>query len=203
MEDSVALIKKTGEPHQRMVWAEVYAPNKPDSDGEYMTAETIRKMAYAYSRKLALNQVDHEHNNELTDGVCIVETFVARKGDPDFIEGAWVVGCHIDNDEKWDKVLKGEINGFSVEAMVMREERDVELDMPPVITGLTTKSEGHGEHEHKFYISYDETGKFRGGVTDAVDGHSHVIKAGTRTESANDHTHRFSAVDQIQFVIEG
>lgn len=198
MDTSTAVIKKTGDEEQRMVWGEVYIPNKPDSDGEFMTAETIRKMAHTFIKKQLMDKVDHEHNNQLTDGVSIVESFVARKGDPDFTEGAWVVGAHIDNDALWEKVKKGEINGFSVEAMVNREEREVEIDFPPVITGLTTKSE---EHEHVFYISYDENGKFRGGVTDAVDGHSHTIVAGTRTEIAKGHSHRFSAVDKIEFVI--
>lgn len=195
----ITIVKKSSEPAQRLVWGVVYAPNVPDSDGEFMTAGTIQKMAYDFMRKLAQDKVDHEHNNELTPGVCIVESFVARKGDPDFPEGAWVACAHVNDDALWDKVEKGEINGFSVEAMVLREPQEVELDFPPIIHGFTTKSE---EHEHEFYISYDENAKFRGGVTNTVNGHSHVIKAGTHTEEAAGHTHRFNAVDQIEMILE-
>ena len=33
-----------------------------------------------------------------------------------------------------------------------------------------------------------------------VDGHTHVIKAGTVTEESNGHRHRFSSVDNIEIV---
>jgi hypothetical protein len=194
----VSFIRKDdvpGEPEQRMVWAEVYAPDRPDSDGEFMTAEEIRKMAYAFSKKMAFDQVDHQHDNEVTAGVCIVESFIARKGDPDFIAGAWVVGVHIPDDGLWDMVKKGEINGFSMEALVCREEVEVDIVIPPVVSGMTSKSE---DHTHEFYVNYDNEGHFRGGVTSKVNDHVHQIIAGTVTEKAEDgHSHLFSSVDPI------
>ena len=194
--ESLMKIIKTGEPEQRMVWAEVYAPNRPDSDGEYMTAETIKKMAYDFVRQGKTKMVDINHGNETTPGVEIVESFIARKGDPDFIPGSWVVGVHIPSDEIWDMVKKGEINGFSVEAIVGKEDREVEIEVPDVVSGTTTKSENH---VHKFYVTYDPTTQeLKGGRTDVVNGHMHVIKAGTKTEDAQGHSHRFSAVDSLQ-----
>lgn len=193
MPSHVSVFKSSNE-KQRIVWAEVYAPMRPDSDGEYMDAETIRKMSYEFMKDMKLDQIDSQHNNELVDGASVVESFIARKNDPDFIEGAWVVGIHIDNDEMWEKVEKGEINGFSIEAFVSKTPKEVTVEVPPVISGKTLKSE---EHNHTFMVAYDDTGRFLGGRTDQVEGHFHVIKRGTVTEVANGHSHRFSHVDDI------
>jgi hypothetical protein len=182
----------------RIIWAEVYAPDRPDSDGEFMTAKTIREMAHNFLRAGKTKMVDVEHDNKDYPGVEVVESFTAQKGDPNFIEDSWVVAVHIPDDELWGKVKSGEINGFSVEAMVNKEERDVEIEVPPVVTGVTTQEEGHA---HKFSAEYDENAKFLGGVTDAgPDGHFHRISRGTATDQSNGHSHRFSAIDQIKIV---
>lgn len=180
---------------QRLVFAEVYAPNRPDSDGEYMTATEIQKMAHEFARKCRMGQVDVMHDNQTVPGVSIVESFIAREGDPDFLAGSWVVGVHVDNDDVWQAIKDEKINGFSMEALVMREPKEVEIEIPPVVSGSTTKSEGH---EHRFYVTYDDNGTFLGGRTDVVDGHFHIIKAGTVTELSHDHRHKFSAVDDLQ-----
>jgi hypothetical protein len=180
-----------------LVYGEVYAPNRPDSDGDFMTVEQIMKMAHDFLRKRRTDMIDLQHNNEVIPGASVVESFIAREGDPDFIEGAWVVGVHIPDDDIWEKVKKGEINGFSMEAMAVREDKVVEIEIPPVVTGLTSKNE---DHVHRFYVAYDEEGRFLGGMTDEVDGHKHAIVSGTITEEVNGHRHLFSAVDNIEIV---
>jgi hypothetical protein len=189
-----SVVFKREDPELRIVWGEVYAPNRPDADGEFMDAETIRKMAYDFMVNKRLDQVDHQHQNKMTAGVAVVESFVARKGDPDFIEGSWVAGVHIPDDTMWGKVQKGEINGFSIEAFVNKSVVDVELEIPSVIGGMTMKSEGH---EHGFLVRYDPNGKFLGGRTDSTGGHTHEISRGTITEIAAGHQHRFSHVEGI------
>lgn len=193
---SGVVIKKSEE-RERMVWAEVYAPNRPDSGGDFMTAEEIKKAAYQFMKNMRLDQIDSQHNNELVEGAFIVESFIARKDDPHFIEGAWVVGMHVDNDEMWEKIEKGEINGFSLEAIALGEDVEVEVEIPPVVSGTTSETAGH---RHTFYVSYDEDGNFLGGKTSIEENHFHVIKAGTITELVNDHNHKFSAVDELQIV---
>lgn len=191
----MVVCKNAALPEQRLVYAEVYAPNRPDSDGEYMTAAEIQKMAHSFTAKGQMGQVDVMHDNETVPGVCIVESFIARKDDPDFLEGSWVVGVHVDNDALWQAIKDDQINGFSMEAMVMRREREVEIELPPVVSGTTQKSE---DHIHKFYVTYDDSGKFLGGRTDMVSGHYHEIRAGTVTELAQEHRHKFSAVDNLE-----
>ena len=185
---------RKAEERKRIVWAEVYAPNIPDSEGEFMDAETIEAMAYKFMMEMKLNQIDLQHNNELVPGACVVESFIARAGDPTFIEGAWVVAVYVPDDDVWEKIENQEINGFSMEALVNRKVVEVELEIPPVITGKTESIEGH---EHKFYVAYDKEGNFLGGKTDEVDGHSHVIRRGTITEVSDNHEHRFSFVENI------
>lgn len=179
---------------KRIVWGEVYAPNRCDSDKEFMRAPEIEKMAYNFMRSMKLDSVDSQHNNILVDGCCVVESFIARKGDPDFIEGAWVIGMHIDNDVMWGKVMKGEINGFSMEALVVKAPTIVEMGIPPVLGGMTQKAEGHS---HTFKVNYNEDGTFMGGKTDMVEGHYHDIFRGTITETVNGHSHRFSHVEEL------
>ena len=188
-------------PEQHMAFGEVYAPDRPDAQGEFMRADEIRKMAYEFAKNGRLQSIDVMHDNNVEPGrAYIVESFIARKGDPDFIEGAWVIGMYIPDDQLWDSVKKGEINGFSMEALVTRHEQETEIHMPPVVTGRTSKS-GAGDvapHEHRFFVSYDGDGKFRGGVTDSDLGHSHQILAGTHTETTMGHSHRFSSVDDMK-----
>jgi hypothetical protein len=182
---------------QRMVWAEVYAPDRLDAGKDFATAEEIRKAAYNFVRSGRLTKVDVMHGNKGQEGVQILETFIARDNDPDFIPGSWVVGIHIPDDALWAKVKKGEINGLSMEALAMTQKVALEVDIPPLIVGTTSKD---AEHVHKFYVSYDDQGNFKGGYTDEVDGHKHVIKAGTVTETVNDHNHKFSSVDNLSVV---
>lgn len=189
---------KISSDEQRMVWAEVYVPNIPDSQGDFMTEEAVMKMAYNFMRNMNQKKIDVQHNNELVDGACAVESFVARKGDPDFIKGSWVVGVHIPDDATWGRVRKGEINGFSIEALVTGSPSEIEVDIPPVIKGMTSKDE---DHEHEFFVSYDGEGKFLGGRTSLVNGHFHVIKHGTVTEEEASHRHKFSYVELLNSLV--
>jgi len=173
----------------------VYAPQKIDSDHEFMTAVEIQKAAHEFVRSGKMAEIDVQHDNKVVKGCCVVESFIARDDDKDFIPGAWVVGVHVPDTTLWAKIKKGELNGFSMEAFVIREDREVEIDVPPIVSGITSKSE---EHTHKFYVSYDQDGKFKGGTTDVVNGHSHPIMAGTHTQEVQGHSHRFSSVDNLQ-----
>ena len=60
--------------------------------------------------------VNHQ-NDDVSAGVKIVENFIARADDPDFVEGAWVIGVHVLDDDIWNDILSGELNGFSYEAL--------------------------------------------------------------------------------------
>jgi hypothetical protein len=201
--------KEEGKVAKRLVWGEVVAPNRPilpdkgtTGPSEFMTAESIETMAYDFMRQLKLRQIDVQHNNKLTPGVTVVESFIARPGDPDFIEGAWVLGVHVDDDELWRQIEDGELNGYSMEAWVFRESVEVEIEIPPIVTGSTDEVDGH---THTFTVQYGMDAEFLGGETDEVSTdtvplHKHAIIGGTITQLSAGHRHRFSAVDNITVV---
>lgn len=186
-------IIKSDNPDKRLVAACVYAPNMPDADGEFMLPEAIEKMAHEFISNGKVRQIDVQHNNKVVKGASVVESFIARAGDNDFIEGSWVVAMKIDNDDVWAAIKKGEINGFSIEALVTKTPTTLEFDIPPVVQGLTTKSD---DHEHTFFVAFDPQGKFCGGRTTVEKGHFHTIRAGTVTEKELGHNHRFSFVEK-------
>ena len=180
---------------QQMVWAEVYAPNIPDADGDIMTEQAIQQMAYKFMRERKTDRIDLHHNNKVVNAY-VIESFIARKSDPDFIPGAWVIGMHIPDKPIWAMIRKGEINGYSMEALVTRRPSSMEIELPPVVTGMVAKADDG--HDHEFFVSYDETGAFLGGTTSkADDGHSHSILRGTVTETVMGHNHRFSHVEKM------
>ncbi|WP_321822919.1 XkdF-like putative serine protease domain-containing protein [Pyramidobacter piscolens] len=112
---------------QQIVYGEVYAPNERDTDGNWMTAETIEKMAHQFMREARVQQIDKNHAGAKDKGE-VVESFIVRKGDPDFTEGAWVVGVHIPDAAIWEQIEKGELTGFSIEGTghLIEEKEDDE-----------------------------------------------------------------------------
>lgn len=198
-----AAVKKTDAKLQ-IAYGEVYTPDVPDAHGDFMVAEEIRKMAHGFLANALTKNVDVEHDNELRDCV-VVESFIARKGDPDFIPGSWVAGVHIPSKELWDQVECGELNGFSMQGVGMMTETNIEVTVPPIIKGLTAKNE-HDDHWHAFEVRFDDGGNFQGGKSiatfpEGVGQHAHLIKRGTVTEPGGDaedpHVHRFSFVEGI------
>lgn len=185
-------IKKADDELQ-VVYGEVYVPNIPDAQGEFMTAETVRATAYNFLAKKRTDQVDTNHDNEV-NGSIVVESFIARKGDPDFIEGSWVVGIFIPSEEIWQAVKNQELNGFSFEALEYTEDRTIDLEVPEVIQGETDSENGH---THSYFVRFDDNGAYLGGETDYQQGHRHIIKKGTVTEYANEHCHRYSFMDNM------
>jgi hypothetical protein len=189
-------IKKVDEELQ-IVYAEVYVPNVPDSDNDFMTVETVREMAHGFLAEGRVTKVDVEHSKDDIQA-AVVESFVARKGDPDFIVDSWVTGIKIYDPEIWELVKSGEINGFSLDGIGQGVDTELEIEIPEFVIGETDKEEGH---VHIFKVYFDEEGNFMGGKTiDEDSDHVHLIKRGTLTEDADDHAHRFSFIEVYQNV---
>lgn len=179
---------------QQLVFGEVFAPGFPDSQGDWMTEESIQKMAHEFLRQGRVNKIDVQHSQQ-ESGCYVVESFIARKGDPDFIPGSWVLGVKVPNPELWALVKSGELNGFSLDGFGIRVDTVLELDIPDILEGETDFAQGH---KHKFFAKFDSAGHFLGGQTGpGPDGHVHTISRGTITEEAKGHSHRFSFVEGI------
>lgn len=190
------LIKKIDE-KQHVVFGEVYIPNMPDSQGHFMNEDTIRDMAYKYMIKMdPKSDVNHDH---IIVSTSVVESFLVRTGDEDFIEGSWVIGLKIHDESTWEKIEKNEINGFSIEGVGKNVEVEVEVEIPEFLDGVTGDSSGH---RHKFRLRLDEEGHIIEGVTDEVDGHTHQILGNVVTEETNGHKHVFSISELLGKLIE-
>ena len=184
---------------KQLAYGEVYIPMVPDSQGDFMTAAEIEKMAHGFMMDGLLRGVDTEHDLE-DNGSVVVESFIARKGDPDFIEGSWVAVVKV-TDELWPLVKSGELGGFSMYGKGERVPTYITIEVPDdgIVKGETDSAE---DHTHVFMLRFDDAGNFLGGQTNEVNGHSHGIKKGTVTEDAGpegqEHRHRFSFVEALQ-----
>jgi len=195
------VFSKKADADKQIVWGVVYAPDVPDTHNDFMTASEIETMAYKYAEDGDLKAIDVMHDNRAY-GCFVVESFIVRKGDPDFpIPGSWVVAVKIPDPELWALVKDGTLNGFSMEVLAVRKEAELVIEAPGVAFGRTFKS-GSDDHEHEFEVYYDEDGKLIGGRTSIhtdADGtsHLHVIKRGTATEKSGDHSHRFAFIEKM------
>ncbi len=182
----------------QIVYGEVYAPNIPDSQGDFMTQVEVRKMAHTFLTSGLLDNIDQQHDNEKT-GACVVESFISRKEDPDYQDESWVVGVHIPDGVLWSKVKSGEINGFSFEGLVRSTKAIIAMELPEKIEGRTMMSEGH---DHLYTVEIGDNGEFLGGGTmEDNSGHRHKLSKATVTDppdgEENGHTHRYSFTDVI------
>jgi hypothetical protein len=198
-DNAISIAIKKADEDQRLVYGEVYAPDKLDSQNDFMTAETIRKMGHEFLANARVLNVDTNHDR-VPNGSVVVESFIARDGDPDFIPGSWVVAVYVPSDDVWAMVKSGELNGFSLDGTGVRVATEVTLILPDVMKGRTSKHEDD-DHDHEFVVWYDGDGNLIGGMTDAgPDGHKHEILRGTVTENSNGHNHRFSYLETVVMV---
>jgi len=95
-------------------------------------------------------------------------------------------------DEVWAGVKSGEFNGYSFYGDVHKYPATVLVEVAKQITGITEKStvDVLPFHEHTFIVNLNNKAQIVSGKTDAVLAHSHIIKKGTATEMAIDHSHR-------------
>ena len=111
--ENIVAFKKSDNKKQ-IVFGEVYVPDVRDTDGEFMTAETIEKMAHNFLANKKNFEISKSHDGN-TDKGCVVESFIVREGDPDFIPGSWVIGVHVPDVEIWKQVEDCTLTGFSIE----------------------------------------------------------------------------------------
>lgn len=86
--------------------------------------QTIEKVQELYMKNLYLNNVTVDHEKKV-DGVSLIESWIVEdvKNDKsnmynlNAVKGAWVVKMKIYNDEVYEGVKLGKLNGFSIEGM--------------------------------------------------------------------------------------
>ena len=88
-------------------------------DGAFMDRAEIVALADRFARKRP--SVDIEHNG-VPVGATVVESFIARDGDPDYRPGSWVTGVQVHDPAAWGRVESGELRAFSIQFMVRVED---------------------------------------------------------------------------------
>ena len=145
-ENFVALSKhkvefKTVDSEKRVIVGLALVPDKPiyrrSGDKEYniiFSKETVRKASELYLKRLKLNNATLEHDEEMTSGVSVIESWIVEDPAKDktalyglnAVEGAWAVTMKIDNDEVWEDVKSGKYLGLSIEGMFSDRAEDIE-----------------------------------------------------------------------------
>jgi hypothetical protein len=88
----------------------------------YFSAETIRMIAEKYMRNKYIDNNDENHDGTAVKDVYVIESWIkedendksTKYGYGDLSVGTWFVSMKIKNDEVWNKVKEGKLNGFSV-----------------------------------------------------------------------------------------
>lgn len=178
---------------EQVAFAEVLVPDVVNNFGDIYTREAIKEFAYEFARKGYILDVDHDQVDVTGVGYYVIESFIARPGDPDFIEGAWVVGVKFVDDELWQDVLAGNLNGFSYEATVQMTPVEYTIEAGRQIVG-TTEPHPEDGHTHSFVLFLDAQSNPKAGATSETNGHSHRIVSHTTTEVAEGHNHRYQVL---------
>lgn len=105
-----------------------------DKQGEYyivFSAESIRKIAINFYKKLNVNNADVEHSHNMENGITYFQSLIVDKENgicpaafKDLPDGTWIIGCKIDNTDVWDAVKNGTVKGFSIDGYFHSEQQD-------------------------------------------------------------------------------
>lgn len=102
-----------------------------DENGEYyikFSEDTIKKMAIEFFRENSQNNGNVEHSIDVK-GVTFFESYLLNKErgiNPvefsDLPKGTWIVSAHIENDDLWNLIKDGTLQGFSIDCAAAFKE---------------------------------------------------------------------------------
>ncbi|NCC44919.1 MAG: hypothetical protein EOM18_15375 [Clostridia bacterium] len=156
-----------------------------------MSIDDVQKSCWNFLALRKEKNIDIQHDWQ-ESGCYVVESYMTEKGDPNFPEHAWIMAVKC-TDEIFDKVVKGELNGFSFGGYSTKYTQRVLLEVAKQIMGETEDNLNKDvipAHKHNFIIWYNNDGRIEKGITDTVEGHSHTITMGTATDVSVSHSHR-------------
>ena len=131
---------------QRVVMGLVLQPEQlilrqdPESGEKFnivFSADTIKELSHNFFKSGFQLNSKLEHNSPIKD-VTFVESWIVENSEIDksanfgmnFPKGSWMATMKIDNDDIWNNYVKtGEVEGFSVDAMVDLEEINLKSEL--------------------------------------------------------------------------
>ena len=125
---------KSTDEEKRIVTGACMIPNQEivrlDAEGKpyfvFFTEETILKAQEVFAKYGKTKTTNLEHEDSTLQGATVVESWIVKDPNNDKSNalgfsnvpvGSWFVSYKVDNKELWEKVKKGEVNGFSIEGV--------------------------------------------------------------------------------------
>jgi len=195
MATTAKMLIRTDLGYEQVVMGELLIPDTPNSFGDITTKEAIKEFAYEFARQGYGIDLNHDNVDVNKQQIVIVESFIVRPGDPDFIEGSWVIAMKILDDDLWQQVLDGDFNGFSYEAVVEMQPVLIKNLRNRTVTGVTEADPADG-HTHDYVAVLDPLNKPISGGTSVTNGHSHTIARHSFTEVSEHHRHRYQVINE-------
>lgn len=139
------LVEKFADEKKHMITGVVAIPNKPiyrrTEDGDefdiVFSEEAIEKMSKDFLKEYRQHEVTLQHQ-ENADGVYLVEQWI--KSDMVYDKsiavglskelpvGSWIQTYYVDSNDVWQRIVDGELRGFSLEAMIGLEEFSKQIE---------------------------------------------------------------------------
>ncbi len=107
---------------ERVVGGVVYKAEIPDGQGDWASEETIRLAMYAFMEGGQQICVDHCEGIAATVLECFQAEKDTEKGEGILHKGSWWMSLRVADDDVWDRVARGDLQGFSWEGLVLREK---------------------------------------------------------------------------------
>lgn len=110
---------------KRLVTGIVADPENVDCYGNMLSPDTIERAAYNFMENFMFVGVEHEVDEEgnpklYNDVIKIVENWVTREsgklGEIEYPASTWIQTFKVLDNNIWDRVVRGELTGFSFEA---------------------------------------------------------------------------------------
>lgn len=100
----------------------IYRENEGEKFYVIFTPDVIERFAYNFMKMKRTDVVSVDHNGKEVDGVYMIESYIVNDNhkldykEMDGVEcGSWIVSYKVDNKDVWDKVISGDVRGFSPE----------------------------------------------------------------------------------------
>lgn len=125
---TLSVIKSTNEELKQVTYV-CMVPNSVDLQGDYTSESEVRKAMESFNKSQQRANLFHY---VMTDTFHVVESYLApvdfTLGEHEVKKGTWLMTLQIKNDELWELIKSGEVNGISIGAKAQIEELEEQDD---------------------------------------------------------------------------
>jgi len=118
---SVSLLKNSMDNEKRLVYGVVIEPKLIDTDNDWTDEKEIENACHMFMKYFQESGIDHEFVVE--KGLKIVENYIAQSNfninGVVIKKGSWIMVHYVENDEIWERIKNGDLNGYSFEGLGM------------------------------------------------------------------------------------